>query len=155
MQEYNAISGKFYPDYNSLIFLKCFIINWIINIRYRHLIWFSSSALPINHFSWFIPVFFYSVIYIICTTELHKSFCNRIFYDLFHWVIGIITEFCVYMVISPHSIHPPVCFLFSLVDMGIAPISLHKTVRALLTHTAFHFTFHTLPVKQAYLDTWF
>ena len=32
-----------------------------------------------------------------------------------------------------------------------APMPLHKTVRALLTHTAFHFIFHTLPVKQTYL----
>ena len=35
-----------------------------------------------------------------------------------------------------------------------APMPLFKTVRALLTHTAFHLTF-ILPVKQAYLDTWF
>ena len=42
----------------------------------------------------------------------------------------------------------------SLVDMGIIPIFLHKTVRALLTHTAFHFIF-ILPVKQSYLDTRF
>mgnify|MGYP005924058827 CR=1 FL=1 len=43
----------------------------------------------------------------------------------------------------------------SLVDMGIIPIFLHKTVRALLTHTAFHFIFHTLSIKQTYLNTWF
>ena len=34
-------------------------------------------------------------------------------------------------------------------------IPLRKTVRALLTHTAFHFIFHTLSIKQTYLNTWF
>jgi hypothetical protein len=33
-----------------------------------------------------------------------------------------------------------------------APMPLFKTVRALLTHTAFHFIFHTLYVKQTYLN---
>lgn len=43
----------------------------------------------------------------------------------------------------------------SLVDMGIIPIFLHKTVRALLTHTAFRSIFHTLSIKQTHFDTWF
>ena len=43
----------------------------------------------------------------------------------------------------------------SLVDMGIIPIFLHKTVRALLTHTAFHSIFGTLSVKQTHFNTWF
>lgn len=38
---------------------------------------------------------------------------------------------------------------------GLLPIPLRKTVRALLTHTAFHFIFHTLSIKQTYLNTWF
>lgn len=43
----------------------------------------------------------------------------------------------------------------SLVDMGIIPIFLHKTVRALLTHTAFHSIFSYLPIKQTNLNAWF
>ena len=38
---------------------------------------------------------------------------------------------------------------------GNLPISLHKTVRALLTHTAFHSIFHTLSVKQTHFNSWF
>ena len=39
-----------------------------------------------------------------------------------------------------------------LVDVGITPL---KTVRELLTHTAFHFIFRTLSVKQTHFNTWF